>query len=131
MGPHVWAMWDGKRGVHAGKQAGVVELPEELRRARPEFCAAIEGVLEPDAAEMVANFTAAVCRWVAAGLPVVSGEAYKARREACNACHWWNGGAMLGLGKCTHAGCGCTRFKPWLATERCPAGLWPQGSSGS
>jgi hypothetical protein len=64
-------------------------------------------------------------RWVRAGFPTVSADEYAARSAACDPCELWDGAARFGLGKCMAPGCGCTRFKRFLATEIC---RHPQGS---
>jgi len=79
---------------------------------------------EPTAAELAANFSSALARWSAAGFPVVSRETYEARAAVCEPCEFWDGAARLGLGKCRHKKCGCTKMKRWLATEKCPLGKW-------
>lgn len=86
---------------------------------------AAEVANEPTTAELAANFTGAMARWVAAGLPVVSEAVYEQRAAACEACGLWDGVARFGLGKCLAPDCGCTRLKRWLATERCKH---PKGS---
>ncbi|MGH7960190.1 MAG: hypothetical protein ACREH8_24715, partial [Opitutaceae bacterium] len=58
-------------------------------------------------------------RWAAAGFKTVTREQYDARIAVCDACEFWDGKARLGLGKCKAPGCGCTKFKRWLATEQC------------
>lgn len=83
---------------------------------------------EPDAAEMAVNITKAAAAWIAKGMPVVTQAEYDARGAICEPCEYWDGKARLGLGKCKAPGCGCTKFKRWLATEICkhPQGpKWP------
>jgi hypothetical protein len=80
---------------------------------------------EPDALELAANLGKATAGWAAAGFPVVTQAQYDARTVACTPCDLWDGSARLGLGKCKAPGCGCTKFKRWLATEVCKH---PQGS---
>jgi len=80
---------------------------------------------EPTAAEMAVNVAQAAARWTAAGFPVVDQPTYDARTAACEPCDYWDAKARLGLGKCRAPGCGCTKFKRWLATEVCKH---PQGS---
>ncbi len=79
---------------------------------------------QPTLADLAANFSAATTRWVAAGFPVVSSEVHAARMAVCKDCEFWDGGARLGLGKCKQPSCHCTRFKHWLATEKCPLAKW-------
>lgn len=93
--------------------------PAELAHARqPE-------IAEPTLAELAGNFGTAMARWSAAGFATVTEQTYQDRARVCESCVHWNGTARLGLGICKAPGCGCTRFKRWLATERCPLGKWP------
>ncbi|HSI82852.1 MAG: hypothetical protein ACAI35_24475 [Candidatus Methylacidiphilales bacterium] len=80
---------------------------------------------EPTLGELATRFTTAVSAWVTAGMPVVSETEYQTRAAACTTCPLWDPAARLGLGRCNHSGCGCTKLKRWLATEKCPAGKWP------
>lgn len=80
---------------------------------------------EPTTLELAANFAGAMARWGAAGFATVSADTYAERAAICDACEHWDGSARAGLGKCNAPGCGCTRFKRWLATERCQLGKWP------
>lgn len=91
---------------------------EQSRTRKPE-------PTEPTLAELAGNFGAAMVRWSAAGFSTVTEQTYHGRAAACESCHFWDGSARLGLGICKAPGCGCTRFKRWLATERCPLGQWP------
>jgi hypothetical protein len=107
-------------GVAAGSEAGGEEAPAVV--------APVAELAEPTMAELAVNFGGAVAHWLAAGLPVVSEAAYQARAAACGSCELWDGRARLGFGKCRAAGCGCTKLKWLLATERCkhPGGSrWP------
>lgn len=101
-----------------GAQREVSEADYLAYRQRP-------APAEPTAAELATNFTGAMEGWARAGCPVVSQEQYAERSAACAACEHWDGAARLGLGKCNAPGCGCTKFKRWLATEKCPLGKWP------
>jgi DNA-binding FadR family transcriptional regulator len=75
---------------------------------------------EPSLAEMAANFTQAVARWVKAGFPVTTEKAIKSRKTICHSCEHHRPDALVM--KC--AKCGCAKVKIWLATERCPIGKW-------
>lgn len=86
---------------------------------------AVATIREPTTAELAANFAGAMLRWSAGGFRTVSREQYGSRMAICSACAHWDGAARLGLGACRAPGCGCTRFKQWLATERCPLNKWP------
>jgi hypothetical protein len=93
---------------------------EKVRVKRREMFA------EPSGEEMARNFAGATAKWVKAGLPVVPREIYEARGAVCETCEFWDGAARFGLGKCNAPGCGCTKFKRWLATEKCPLKKWPE-----
>ena len=82
-------------------------------------------VREPTIAEMKDNFITAVSEWSAAGFPVSSKEQYAERAAICGACEFWDPAARFGLGKCNHQKCGCTKFKFWMTTSKCPADKWP------
>ena len=77
----------------------------------------------PTVSELARNLTIATAKWVASGFKVTSQTQYAARVAACDACPKWDSSARFGLGKCQ--ACGCTRFKRWLASEKCPLGKWP------
>ena len=81
---------------------------------------------EPTVAELATN--AGFAAWRAAAA-IVNGERllvteaeYRTRSAVCEPCEFWDGSARAGLGKCSAPGCGCTKLKRWLATERC--GRW-------
>lgn len=78
----------------------------------------------PTVGEMARNFAGAIARWTQAGFPTVSREEYQMRAATCDRCEFWNPQARAGLGKCSAPGCGCSRMKVWLSTERCPLGKW-------
>lgn len=79
---------------------------------------------EPTVADLATNFAGATLRWLAEGAPVVSEASYTLRAAACSGCEMWDENARFGLGRCNAPGCGCTKLKRWLATEKCPLGKW-------
>lgn len=91
-------------------------FPEVSRNALPP---------EPSLLEMAGNFTGAMAKWFAAGLPVVPEAEYKRRTDICDACSYWDPAGNFFMGKCKAPGCGCTTLKRWLATEQCKH---PEGS---
>ena len=110
----------------------IVELPDadyEELKAKYRSSPRPEPMLEPSLTELAQNFSLATARWAAAGFPVVTPDIYEMRSSVCETCDLWDGTARLGLGKCKAPGCGCTRFKRWLATERCVMGKWKNRSS--
>lgn len=80
----------------------------------------------PTIVGMVKSFATATARWAKAGLPIADEQQFNARLAACRACPkgFWKEGARFGLGRCDAPGCGCTKLKLWMATERCPLGFW-------
>lgn len=99
-----------------------VELTRKHRIPHPPSYIASD---EPTIAELASNFAGAIARWSSDGFPVVTAGQYKDRAAACETCEHWDGSARLGLGKCKAPGCGCTKLKRWLATEKCPLAKWP------
>jgi hypothetical protein len=81
---------------------------------------------EPRFVDSAENLAKAIGRWIKGGFAVASAETIGKRKAACEACPYWEGDARLGLGKCKHAKCGCTKLKWWLETETCPDNRWPK-----
>ncbi len=109
------------RGVVVGKY---VELDDQAL-AELEYIYRRDDPNGPSFGRMVGNFAGAVSAWARAGFPVVSGEVFDGRLAQCRACTpYWVENARLGLGKCNHSMCGCTKTKAWLATAVCPIGRW-------
>jgi hypothetical protein len=84
---------------------------------------------EPEYASLptkAARLTAAVGHAVASGWPIVSEEERNRRGAICENCpgRFWLPEANFGLGQCTAPGCGCTKFKWWLALQACPLFYW-------
>jgi hypothetical protein len=71
------------------------------------------------------RFLKAGVRYVAAGLPIITEEAYAKRRSICDACEY-----RTKNDTCGHPDCGCRLKglvnKLQLATEKCPAKKWGQ-----
>lgn len=138
--PHLAA-----RMVHEGKLSPNqmwIELPEDFNFAgeplhhppRPRTIEATPSpkpiakkpkIPEPTLAELAGNFTHAIAAWTMAGFPTVSASDYTTRAAICAPCQYWQPTARAGLGKCAHKGCGCTKLKRYLASEKCPLNLWP------
>jgi hypothetical protein len=81
---------------------------------------------EPKLSDSIDNLFQAIGRWSKSGFAVASSETIEKRKEACEACPYWDSSARLGLGICKHAKCGCTKLKWWLQTETCPDNRWPE-----
>jgi hypothetical protein len=79
---------------------------------------------EPTLSELATNFAGAMKRWAASGFEVATEEDYRKRSAICEACEFWDGKARGGLGKCNVRGCGCTKLKRYLGSEKCPLGKW-------
>lgn len=73
-------------------------------------------------AQLTSELKAALWEWAKAGFPVADERVIARRRALCVACPEWDGAARLGAGKCGK--CGCTQFKFWLETEKCPLRKW-------
>ena len=93
-------------------------------RARAHRLAGGVGALPTPAATKLRNLKLALRRWVGSGCALAPSRERKIRSAICSACPHWYGLGNLGLGECRAPGCGCTRAKVWLATERCPIGKW-------
>lgn len=85
----------------------------------------IRSLKEPTVKELATNFLGAMHDWISKGLPIVTQRKYDERASICDTCEFWIPNARMGMGKCNHKGCGCTKFKRWLATEQCPEKKWP------
>ena len=77
------------------------------------------------------RFSLAMLRWLAAGCPLVSRLVLRYRARICAACQFWRPQARLGMGKCDHPECCCTKFKRVFGTEVCPANKWPAWTSSA
>lgn len=69
--------------------------------------------------------------WNSKGRPMASKELRRSRLLACRECAYWSSDGNLWLGECRHRSCGCSKFKAWLATEKCPILRWPAISSNN
>jgi hypothetical protein len=82
----------------------------------------------PSAAAMTANVFKATGRVIYRAATIksifVEPEVETWRLSICERCHLWQPDARMGMGKCTHKSCGCTKIKHKLVTESCPLGKW-------
>ena len=72
--------------------------------------------------DMAKNFAREVKVWVEGGAKVVSEQEFQKRAELCAACEFYDAEAFGGRGKCRQ--CGCSSFKLFLATTKCPIDKW-------
>ena len=72
--------------------------------------------------EMAKNFAASVAEWVDRGAPVVTEEQFQQRVETCHTCEFFDAEAFGGKGRCQK--CGCSSYKLFLATAKCPIDKW-------
>lgn len=79
---------------------------------------------EPGIMQEAANLAAALAAWASAGFPVADAARIAQIKAVCESCTHWDAVARAGLGKCRSFKCGCTRFKWWMKTSRCPEGKW-------
>ena len=73
----------------------------------------------------------AMTHWKRAGMPMASKAVRKARLgpNGCGGCELWKPEGNFGFGECGAPGCGCSQFKAWLLTEKCPhpaGSRWPK-----
>tara|TARA_R110002051_G_scaffold303473_1_gene372358 strand:- start:3899 stop:4519 length:621 start_codon:yes stop_codon:yes gene_type:complete len=78
----------------------------------------------PTVTQMAKNFAKATGKWAESGFKVVTKKRFKERLETCRGCSFWDEKARLGMGKCNHEDCGCSKGKLWLKTEKCPIKKW-------
>ena len=71
---------------------------------------------------MLENFAGSVAEWAKAGAPLVTEEQFKERAEICQKCEFFDAQAFGHRGKCTK--CGCSTYKLFLSTSRCPIDKW-------
>ena len=76
----------------------------------------------PTKAELLMRFGKALLNFAGSGFKTVTAEQLSERREICLACPFWEGESVMGIGKC--GACGCSGFKMYAATEKCPKGKW-------
>lgn len=103
----------------------------DWQRLSKEYRVQTSNIVEPSITELSTNFAGAMLRWTKAGFKTSNLPTYKIRYAACLCCDYWDGSARMGLGKCNAPGCGCTKIKLWLASEKCPIGKWPSLTSDS
>ena len=72
--------------------------------------------------DVAKNFTREIAQWVRKGVPVVPQEVFEQRVKECTSCEFFNAEAFGGRGKCNK--CGCSSFKLFLATTKCPIDKW-------
>ena len=78
----------------------------------------------PTIKQMSKNFAKATAKWIKSGFETVTKSEFDERLEICRSCTFWDEKARLGMGKCNHEGCGCSKGKLWLKTEKCPIQKW-------
>lgn len=78
----------------------------------------------PSVKAIVGNLFSALAREFKGGFKVVAKNIFESRLTTCRSCPYWEDDARMGLGKCNHPKCGCTRLKLHLASQSCPQNLW-------
>ena len=106
-----------KRGGRIGRH--VVDGVEQASGAPTSFINR-EPLPQPSWDEMIGHLGTALVKWAASGFKIAPPEVRAERYAICRACGYWKDDGNLGLGKCTHHKCGCTKAKFHLASERCP-----------
>ena len=72
--------------------------------------------------DMAKNFAGEVATWVKEGVPTVSEDEFKKRADICSGCEFFDPEAFGGRGRCKQ--CGCSSWKLFLATSKCPVDKW-------
>ncbi len=80
----------------------------------------LASLTEPSIVDMAINLTTSMGEWAKAGFKIA--DDVQSRAGKCLHCERWDPAARLGLGKCRI--CGCSKFKWWLKTTRCPIHKW-------
>ena len=91
------------------------QLIKEVEKRKPK---------PPTVTQMTKNFAKATVKWAESGFGVVTKKRFKERLEICRGCSFWDEKARLGMGKCNHEDCGCSKGKLWLKSEKCPIEKW-------
>jgi hypothetical protein len=76
----------------------------------------------PSKTDLARRAARALVGFARSGFKLVSQEVLLERRETCEACSFWKGEAVFGMGKC--GSCGCTGLKLVVANEKCPENKW-------
>lgn len=77
----------------------------------------------PGLATMAKTLVGSAAKFVAAGMPTVTGEQLERRLETCRGCEHWNARGFKGSGRCRLCGCS-TQVKLRMATTECPVKKW-------
>lgn len=98
------------------------EIEDWICTSRPELCSENTPLAELTFFQRVSKFAAASINWAASGFRVTTAEQYHQRLSICQACEYFNGESVLGLGSCQK--CGCSGLKLFSAVEHCPINKW-------
>lgn len=74
--------------------------------------------------QQVKNLAKEAPKLIKSGFSRVPNNIYQARMVMCESCYYWHASGNLGLGKCEHPKCGCTRGKMRMSASACPIGNW-------
>lgn len=129
--PNAWVTWMLSQATKEGDRFGwsdsfwVHSLEFVARTKVPNPNKPVQEIQTgPTVLQMAANVAKAASDWVSGGMEMANDETQTKRKNICAGCELWDANARLGLGKCTHEKCGCTKMKVWLATSVCPLGRW-------
>jgi len=76
----------------------------------------------PTFGELIKRAGTALVNFSRSGFEVVPDEVLVERRAICLECPLWKGESFFGVGRC--GACGCSGFKLYAASERCPKDKW-------
>ncbi len=111
----------------------ILHVAKKPHRTTDDDSVPPEALVHPTLVDFVGNFAEAAMRAKAfaehhgfKALFVSKKEFEQRLNEGCRKCpgRYWEEDARLGLSKCSHPQCGCTRLKLWLRSEKCPMNVW-------
>ena len=94
------------------------------KRTRIESDGTTRTLAGPTMTEMAANLIRHTSDIAKSGFRLAPEDIVEARLSTCRRCAYWDESARLGLGKCNHPQCGCSKAKHIFSASRCPIGLW-------
>lgn len=79
---------------------------------------------KPTLFDKARNLYAAVKRASKDGGGMADKELRDSRFNVCKKCELWMSSGNFFMGECAHKKCGCTKFKIYLKSEKCPLNKW-------
>ncbi len=112
--------------IHAPHLMPPPRAPEPVRTQLPVKKRLVHE--DPSILTKLKRMKIALKTWNASGRPITPRWLRKERDAACAVCPYFDSYGNFGFGQCRAPGCGCTRFKTRILTEKCPhpdGSRWP------